>query len=279
MKRLFIVALALFMLTALSAGKNNGVVLSDNADKNKTMSPCRVRVMQYNVGRFNKGYGQERQMIPTGEYEDYIKAYKRFFGEQQPDIICLEEWEKYIDVGNVYPAKETLLDPIYPYATEISSRNMIASRYEISYDHHWYITPEEETGAILHKMVCDINGRSVFVVSGHLRVLATQTARIQAFEILVAEAAKYDYAIICVDTNAVDEEEARVIIDLAKQVGLSSANGGYFGEFPTLASGSAYQNIDNIFVKGGIIVNVTVPQVLEALASDHLPIIADILLY
>lgn len=277
MKRLFTVVLALFILTALSTRESKGIVPSDNT--NKTLSPCRVRVMQYNVGRFNKGYGQESQMIPTGEYTDYIKAYKSFFGEQQPDIICLEEWEEYIDVGGVYPAKETLLDPIFPYATEISSRNMIASRYEISYDHHWYITPEEETGAILHKMVCTINGRSVFVVSGHLRVLAAQAARIHAFEILVAEAAKYDYAIIGVDTNAEDKAEARVIIDLAEQAGFTAANGGYFGEFPTLAPGSAYPNIDNIFVKGGVIVNVTVPQTLDKLASDHLPIIADILLY
>lgn len=241
--------------------------------------PSKVRVMQYNVGEFNMGRDISNPIIDQSKIGEYITKYKKFFGEQMADILCLEECYEYMDTAQNYPVNETLLDGIYPYVTERSYGCQLASRHYVIENKHLHFSNGNEVGNLLHTMVCEIHGKEVFVCSGHFRVLATEESRKSAFDQLITEANKYDYAIFGVDTNAQSSDEHRYYTETAEANGYSVANGGYFGNIPTIPGSSAYQNIDNVFVKGGIIANAYAPDVLATLASDHLPFVADILLY
>lgn len=248
--------------------------------KNKTITPFKLRVVQYNLGKFNKGFNHNDPKIEQSQITHYINEYKKFFGEQNADILCVEECSDYIDTtDSSYLTKETLFDEIYPYASQKSSENMIFSRFRQLYDNHLYLSSETETGALLHYMICNIDGRNVFVVCGNLRVLATEETRKTVFQMLINETKKYDYAIFGIDTNATSETEHIYYTETAIANGFCVANGGYFGNISTIPNSNMYQNIDNVFVKGGIITNIYAPNVIDTLASDHLPIAVDVLLY
>lgn len=241
----------------------------------------KIRVMQYNLGEFNRGRNHDNPYVDQAKIADYIAEYKKFFGAAMADILCLEEYSEFIDAADTeYPTGETLIDGIYPNKTGVSYGNTLAARHEIVEDEHIHYNngDTDETGCLLHTMIAKIYGREVFVCSGNLRVMATEETRKDTFNQLLADCEEYDYVILGLDINALSEAENRYYVETAEANGYSVANGGYFGNIPTYL-GNMYKNIDNIFVKGGIVVNAYAPDVADTLTSDHLPIIADILLY
>ena len=89
----------------------------------------------------------------------------------------------------------------------------------------------------------------------------------------------YDYAMLCVDTNMLSSEEFEDMASLFTTAGYQMANGGFYPLTDTCPS-AVYKPIDNIFVKGRAkLKSFIVPSVLSTLASDHLPVLSDVLLY
>ena len=241
----------------------------------------KIRVMQYNLGEFNMGRSHDNPYVDQTKIADYIAEYKKFFGAEMADILCLEEFSEFIDAADTeYPTSETLIDGIYPNKTGVSYGNTLAARHTILEEEHIHYNNKntDEVGCLVHTMVTKIYGREVFVCSGNLRVMATEETRKDTFGQLLSACEKYDYVILGLDMNALSEDENRHYVETAEANGFSVANGGYFGNIKTYL-GNMYQNIDNIFVKGGLVVNAYAPDVSETLASDHLPIVADIILY
>lgn len=250
--------------------------------QNLNLEQKKIRVMQYNLGEFNMGRSHDNPYVDQTKIADYITEYKKFFGAEMADILCLEEFSEFIDAADTkYPTSETLIDGIYPNKTGVSYGNTLAARHTILEEEHKHYNNKntDETGCLLHTMVTKIFGREVFVCSGNLRVMATEETRKDTFNQLLADCEKYDYVILGLDMNALSEAENRYYVETAEANGFSVANGGYFGNIPTLPFSDMYPNIDNIFVKGGLIVNAYAPDVSNTLASDHLPIVSDILLY
>ena len=94
----------------------------------------------------------------------------------------------------------------------------------------------------------------------------------------MARLSECDHAIICLDWNVKSQEEFDDLVSEAETAGYVVANGGYFGRFETYGVDNCYGCIDQILCKGAKIKNVIKPDVYTDLASDHYPLIADIIL-
>lgn len=159
--------------------------------------------------------------------------------------------------------------------------------------------------------VVTFHGVSVKVVTGALYSGTLQTVsgdeaiRAGQWSALLDYLADQKYAIIGVDLNVYSNTELTSLLNVAKDKGFTAANGDYFGREVTYVSHATtpietasqyYLKIDNIFVKGAAkIVNFKVTNdfvvpdetatypagtpiraTTDLLASDHIPIISDI---
>ena len=177
------------------------------ADDNVT--PVSLRVMQYNIGGFIQGYkdvgelanyrrnypNDTKQIVTPENYQEKLLNLKRFFGKYRPDVVGLQEYEKYmlryIDNGeevDEHNASEELFEDLFAYQSsprESTYRLRILSNREIIYKKTCYAQgdstvghgvvyrkehpddPDTETavGASFRRVTLNVNGRKVVVVS------------------------------------------------------------------------------------------------------------------
>lgn len=239
--------------------------------------PVTVRVMQYNIGKFN--FGQDAGIVSGGA--EKLANYKAYFAEKRPLFVCMQEYVDYIDRAGTISANDDLFAPVYWDQSRYEDHELaIYSDYLLQNKGYSYLQISGEPPAYCVYGDVHIKGRLVRVVSGVLNVTATQSQKASCIDKLLNQiCAGYDNVIICMDTNVGSYDESVAIRDQFSADGYKSANWTYFGYIPTYrVQTGVYRYIDNVFCKGDIRpVHIETGEALyNDLASDHYPVICDL---
>ena len=236
-----------------------------------------MRVMTYNIGKYN--YGHSGGL--STNVDEKIKNYKKLFGRVNPDFLMLQEQVQYIDSGNLYDSDTTLYDPLFKSESHYEGETCTKGQYELLDSFHTYLHTSGDNPARAIVSFTTWNGKLICVVSAVLNSSAPvgidhQAQQLRALQKLTQQICiNYDYVVIGIDTNVLNVTEEIACRSFMQGEGYTCANWGYFGDFETLA-GSGYKPIDNVFVKGGQIVNAEIVGDFDDLSSDHLPFMAEI---
>lgn len=239
-----------------------------------------IRVVQYNIGKFN--FGLEGGL--SVDVPQKIQNYKEFFAKVNADFICLQEYVQYIDSEEDYATDSTLFTPVLFEKSYSEHETVIFGQRKIRNSQFTYIHTSGDNPAWVIFGETIIAGKRVAIASGALNSSAPEgidheQQGIRALTKLTEQIlADYDYAIVCMDCNTISNEESASFLSFMQGKGYCSGNWDYFGYKNTYnLSSSLYHAIDNVFTKGNMrIVNFEVPDVYSDLSSDHFPVIADI---
>lgn len=236
-----------------------------------------MKVMTYNIGKYNYGLAGGLSQ----DVQEKIANYKKLFGKVNPDFLMLQEQVPYIDSGNVYDSDATLYDPFFKYESHYEGETCTKGQYELLDSYHTYLHTSGDNPARAIVSMTTWNKKLVLVVSAVLNSSAPvgidhQAQQLRALQKLTQQICiDYDYVVIGIDTNVLNLTEEIAVRAFMQGEGYTCANWGYFGDFNTY-TGNMYKPIDNVFVKGGQIVNAEIAGAYEDLSSDHLPFAAEI---
>ena len=239
-----------------------------------------VKVIQYNIGKFNMGNSGGL----STDVEEKIANYKEFFADVNPDFMFLQEYTQYIDSGEHYATDATLFTPVFFTKSYSEKETVIMGQRKINGTRFTYIHTSGDNPSWVIYGETIINGKSVAVVSGAMSPSAPEgidhlDQGIRALTKLTTDVlSSYQYAIIGMDCNCLSQEEATAFLNFMKEKGYRSGNWDHFGYKNTYnLSSQMYKAIDNVFVKGDMrITSFKVPDVYADLSSDHFPIVAEI---
>lgn len=236
-----------------------------------------MSVMTYNIGKYNYGLAGGLSQ----DVDEKILNYKKLFGKVNPDFLMLQEQVPYIDSANIYDSDATLYDPLFKYESHYEGETCTKGQYELLDSYHTYLHTSGDNPARAIVSLTTWNKKLILVVSAVLNSSAPvgidhQAQQLRALQKLTQQICiDYDYVVIGMDTNVLSLTEEIACRSFMQGEGYTCANWGYFGDFDTY-TGNMYKPIDNIFVKGGQIVNADIPGKYEDLSSDHLPFMAEI---
>jgi len=244
-------------------------------------APRALKVMTYNVGHYN--YGTEVG-LPANIYNEKLINYRRFLGDKNVDIMGIQEYDSNMDSENTIKSDDVLWNYFFKgnvwtgMQTSLKSKNVMidGKRGQLS------------TG----KYYCEGYIDGVYAVSVHLSVGTsnTQTRLNEAAEIVNTLLSGKDRYIVFGDFNPEPGEEEE-LYKVFTDSGAVLSNCGFFGKFYTWSNdrddfadydnpkGTKLYYLDNIIVSPNIkIVNVyPVPGAYSKLSSDHIPLVAELL--
>ena len=269
-----------------------------------------LRVMQYNIGKFRWGYvdGLQEHGLTETQYQEKLKNYKRFFGDYKPDILGLQECVMYMDKAQTHNTKEVLLNDIFSYVSPDSFYNSVQLETEIcgcgniyDIDRLSVRDTEDNFRTWFRLATIKVGLREIRIASGALSAAATPTERAEQLQYLIThDLYKYDYAIITSDLNSgyrkdpntgelIDNNSLSVVLDIAGNYNFTACQGmnEYWDPEVTYVHhegvdpGNVFSCLDNILVKGNIKIRnfEVLTDIYDDLASDHIPVIADLYIY
>ena len=285
-------------------------VIADYYSRYQSISPTlanagtHLTIMSYNTANYN--HDVRTRSLSDAE----LINLKKLLFETQPDFIGLEENNEYIDVNDTMKSQNYIFNPIYPFPLGIGGP-VIESKI-----HHMAQDPENpETmssivrytnGRYLRFAVYDINNVKLLFVVTHPISAAENTQNTDAVNIaarlvqytemfnfingsitlyntadipVAITCPSHDACIICMDSNAVTDEDRANLLTLANTNNFTCANGGYIGWINTMQNQSLNYAIDNILVSDTVIINSikVYSDWSDRLSfSDHLPIVCDV---
>lgn len=248
--------------------------------------PTKLRIMTYNIGRFS--YGVEPKYLAV-DYDEKLANYKKFFSNTKADIIGMQECNDYLDgaTTGTITADSEIFSYLYPDVVNNNGNVCIKSKYPLLGKQTIILS----TGRRFAFSLIAIGNRLVMFGCVHLTPNSgaenDAKRRTEAQEIVDIISA-YDYAIVCGDFNASNEDGAN-LFKIFTNANYKLANGGYLpmewtysfnpADFDTDTPSDRIRYFDNIVVSNNIIVeNSTRLNVYHDLSSDHIPFIADLLI-
>ena len=274
--------------------KRSGITMSVNNDRvrlseicadikalQKPEPPEKLRVMTYNIGKFS--YGVAPDGLTSDNYDEKISNYRKFFASQKCDIIGLQECNTYVDAARMHKTNETLFAPLYKYCFDAIDWTCIKSKHKLSNTGTGVFTASNR---IYTYGDITIGGRTVFIICVHFSYIVEDVdVRKAEFAELQTLLNGKEYFIVFGDFNV------RTTNEFDNITNVNFANGGYLGwnwtysytvddfdyyDDPT----SNIRYFDNILVSRNIVIeNSEVLNVHDKLSSDHLPVVADLILY
>lgn len=260
-----------------------GVVLEKN---NVNWQPVNAKIMTYNIGQYH--YGVEPYGLNNDNYDEKLTNYRRFFGEEKCDIVCLQEYKTYINDLNTKYSMIELFGHWYKFYESVGSWEAVDSKYPI----HDSGMLTLSTGRRMVYANININDIEVYVLSVHLSPgFGSDYAAIRASEVdeILSLISDKEYFIVCGDFNP-DPEESDTLYSKFSNLGYNLANCGFFGKFWTWSTnrndfhteephGTVFY-IDNIITSSNIdIVSVKKINTYDELSSDHIPIVAEVCIH
>ena len=272
-------------------------------------SPTKVRLMQYNLGKFNMGQPLDASyhFLTTANCDSVLNNYKALFGDVQPDMIGFEEYESAATAKGVDGAEDRavnlnteLFNRLYPTQSAMYgalSKGILKSKYPLLDSankilDYTYTYDGVDYSGTFHVIYAHarIAGREIALVVNAFpnsvdgypdeRNLLLKEAHYQAVVDLLADD---EIAFIICDANAGPTVFPTILEDVLIPAGYNSAHGSYFPwqtTWESIKSGKT-NAIDNILYKGPVqLVNFKVLWDARAgLASDHAPVYADFLIF
>lgn len=283
---------------------------NEDLPRNETAcAPTKVRLMQYNLGKFNMGQPLDGSyhFLTTANCDTVLNNYKALFGDIQPDMIGFEEYESAATAKGVDGAEDRavnlnteLFNRLYPTQSAMYgalSKGILKSKYPLLDSankilDYTYTYDGTDYGGTFHVVYAHarIAGREIALVVNAFpnsvdgypdeRNLLLKEAYYQAVVDLLADD---EIAFIICDANAGPTVFPTIMEDVLIPAGYNSAHGSYFPwqtTWESIKSGKT-NAIDNILYKGPVqLVNFKVLWDARAgLASDHAPVYADFLIF
>lgn len=250
---------------------------------NQLINPVVIRVMQNNIGQWNFGNDGGWAGANIGAK---LSNYRKLLNTYHPNIIGLQEFRNYVDSNDTYNANNIIFNYETPFMSYEEHGYICFMDYQSNNFRHTYL---HTTGDYPARMVYGsviINNQEIAIGTSALNALGSSddgSMKIRALTKMIDLLSPYPTAIVCMDANVRSEAEANAIKNFMKQNGYLTANWDYIGYLPTYNPSSAsYKCIDTIFIKGKARfkhVEVVPNSEYNNLLSDHLPIIADVLIY
>ena len=287
----------LYVLAANSAGANrfpkmlriNGYDIATTAKNNivtalNPVGSVKLRVMQYNIGGFCWGNkpGGTYVHLPDADVPAKLANYKSMLSEIQPDILCLQEWEKWMDESETVNTNTALFDKVLPVRIGTDAANLqIRSVYTSDYYEMW-LPGNDDIPARCYVAKYFIAGREVCVITTALKS-DDQDKRVAQLTEIFDRLANTENVVICADMNAgISSGNQPALWEICETYGYSWQNGGYWPATDTYTSRTSgdTNSIDNILVKGNITVRnfKVLTDWYSNLSSDHTPCIVDLYL-
>ena len=250
---------------------------------NQLLNPVKIRVMQNNIGDFNFGHDGGYAGADIGLK---LSNYRKLMYKYHPDIITLQEYRTYVNADDTVNANSTIFSWVKPYMSHEEHGYVVFSNYATDNFRHTYLHTEGDYPARMVYGTITVNNKEVAI--GTIALNATGSSsdgamKIRALTKMMNLLSAYETAIVGIDANVESEAEANAVKTFLKANGYQMANWDYVGYLPTYnPANPIYKCIDNIFIKGKALfqnVEVVPDSEYNNLLSDHLPIIADILLY
>lgn len=272
-------------------------------------TPTKIRLMQYNLGKFNMGQPLDASyhFLTTANCDSVLNNYKALFGDVQPDMIGFEEYESAATAKGVDGAEDRavnlnteLFNRLYPTQSAMYgalSKGILKSKYPLLDSankilDYTYTYDGVDYSGTFHVVYAHarIAGREIALVVNAFpnsvdgypdeRNLLLKEAHYQAVVDLLADD---EIAFIICDANAGPTVFPTILEDVLIPAGYNSAHGSYFPwqtTWESIKSGKT-NAIDNILYKGPVqLVNFKVLWDARAgLASDHAPVYADFLIF
>ena len=245
----------------------------ENFDVTCTRSSDHIRVATMNYGLWNDG---TTKYVEDDKVESVSAAWKKMLDDNDPDILCGQEWLPFFDRSNKLMADDVLFAYKYRYQYSTSSgngKNLVSKTECTDYAANNFSNGK---GRQYTKAYTEINGKKVCIINAHCSLETDfNVARKAEFEELIRIMKQEQYVIVFGDFNAYSVAE----FDLFKNAGFRIANGGSFGTFDTWTNFDkpsywANKAIDNIIVSSNIkILDVKVDR---RDLSDHNMLVADL---
>lgn len=250
---------------------------------NQLLNPVKIRVMQNNIGDFNFGHDGGYAGADIGLK---LSNYRKLMYKYHPDIITIQEYRTYVNADDTVNANSTIFSWVKPYMSYEEHGYVVFSNYATDNFRHTYLHTEGDYPARMVYGPITVNNKEVAIGTVALNATGSSSdgaMKIRALTKMINLLSAYETAIIGIDANVESEAEANAVKTFLKANGYQMANWDYVGYLPTYnPANPIYKCIDNIFIKGKALfqnVEVVPDSEYNNLLSDHLPIIADILLY
>lgn len=165
--------------------------------KTTATSKSKIKVMSTNVLRF-----EDKNNLHTN---DFVNAHRKFYGKYNPDIICMQEYEKSINKDDTLNPNEYLYNNLYDVVDNLSHNDenhcAIATKNVVeNYD----VLPLTDNYNILRAYL-NVDGKKVCICNVHLDYNETSdTLNRQQMELIRNIVDGEEYVIICGDFNNED---------------------------------------------------------------------------
>lgn len=266
----------------------------EGANKKGVPQVYKLRYLHWNIGHYANG-NDCKSTITAADYETKKQAYRQLFAKYHADIVGICEW------SSIFYGDEKAIDAFmqpynYHYIAPTEKAYIgvaLHSIFPLTELHEVQLT----RGYTAYEGVFYIGGKKVIVCECHLPWQSSELNEASQ-QILLDRYKNEERVLIAGDFNFREIDRVQSYQRFIDS-GFETANCGYFGNKMTcyhVATCSFY--LDNIFVKGGKILNTQVEQVTpdgyshdhpnaakdkkERLAwesvnlSDHFPLICDV---
>lgn len=296
-----------------------------NSDlSNSNYLPVKIRLMQYNAGKFNMGKKiyhpgvvdpKAGKFLTNNNIDTVIDNYKWMLAETQPDIIGIEEYEETLPVYESLESDnyttidmdEAIFNPIYPnkidYIESEQTQRVLKSKFIVTNGDGFridYKASYPETGTPTKTLAGHI-----FVVKGHVNIYGKTIAIVSTafqnnndnysddenlvikkagFQSVISLLENEEYAFIICDANASETYLPYFMENVFTPAGYKAAMGSYFPYTITWQSPTdpnEQKALDNVFYKGNMLLTSFKAYFDKRpdLASDHVPVTADFILF
>ena len=266
----------------------------------------KLSVMTYNIYTFQKVTGSS-----AGLPSDKMLNLRKFLGETDTDVICLQECPEFIDTSETELTNDYIFLPQYPFSNHRNSwgdsDNVIESKIEMTNTGSVKLSQYGGGARSIRYGVITIGQKKVLIVSTHAswrdgggeatsaEEIAIRQSNyedifnwvdgdIQLYnmtETMLMSVPEHTHCIVCLDSNTITSTDKTNLKYVADTHEFIMGNGGRFGWFYTCDIDlSAPSSLDNIIVSNNIIINniESMSGAYNSLYSDHAPVIAKLTL-